>query len=519
MARKLGKTKEMQYNVSKHAFTNNNKNIEGTAIVAGKEYPDFYSIKNTIPNKIIGKIVAKPAYEIATAIRDIKKTADIICVGKDKTSGEKVYFGSFLDEEETEHAVLIYPETPKIIVTGPNENYLYSVIAAMNIAEFIMKGENSDSEDSEIYELLNKMEFGGPMIDSNQNDVYIPLCDSIYFESKKLNEATMVVSSYFDIIDIINDNTEVKYNLIHLVSKDEDLELEVDGEDVVIPKMNPPKMKSKKKLGKGSDKKETVKDYASVDYTLLTDEEANKMPKHIQLMRKRAIEFFEDNKQFLTEEQWSTIKSFKRGRLWKAGFYGPSATGKTSFVKCLAGALRLPYAIVVGSKGMDETKLFGKYVLKDGETLFEDGPLTEMMRYGGLFLLDEENMVSPEVISSMNSVLDDTRLVTLDSNEIVHCHPNFRYCEAMNIAYAGTLEQNLSHESRVQMWLKFKGYDVNTEAKIVAKETGIEESVAKQMIEVKNWAMDEIKNGADGDDTTQRVDLRSVISCQIELSI
>ena len=87
------------------------------------------------------------------------------------------------------------------------------------------------------------------------------------------------------------------------------------------------------------------------------------------------------------------IKSFYRGKTWSCLYYGPSGTGKTTKLLCIAGALGLPSLKIVGSRAIDEASLFGKYVLRNGETVFEYGPLALMMKYGGMFNFDEINMV------------------------------------------------------------------------------------------------------------------------------
>lgn len=505
----FNKTKSKTYHVSNHAFTNMKKIVPGTGVVAGIENKMYYSMKNTEPSKISGEIQSVPAYEITLAVAQAKKVPEILCVGLD--DGKKFYYGGFKDEQGNPiNSFMLYPDEKKILTSDFESSNLYIVMMAMNIAEFILKGYTATAEDAEIFELFNKINFGNSIIDTDQAEVLYPLVDSIYFEAKKFNGGDMIYQAQEVIADKVI-NSDVKYNLIQLISEADPLELDSG----IVPEMKAPTKKSRKKLSKskkGKSADDENVDITELDNKIMSDEEAKDLPPILQVMRQQAIDFYEKNKEFLTDEQKSMIKSFKRGRLWKLGLFGPSATGKTSFVKSLAGSLGLPYMIVVGSKGMDETALFGKYVLKNGETVFEYGPLTLMMKYGGLFLLDEENMVAPEVVSSMNSVLDDTRLVTLDSGEVVQCHPNFRYCEAMNMAYAGTLEQNLSHESRIQMYMKMSGYDVNTEASIVVQSTGIDKATAKKIVKLKNKIADIIENDPEADDTTQRVDLRSCIA-------
>ena len=59
------------------------------------------------------------------------------------------------------------------------------------------------------------------------------------------------------------------------------------------------------------------------------------------------------------DELWECILSFYHGNIWKMGFFGPSASGKTTFVRMMAGALKLPFALVTGNRDTETAQLFG----------------------------------------------------------------------------------------------------------------------------------------------------------------
>lgn len=79
-------------------------------------------------------------------------------------------------------------------------------------------------------------------------------------------------------------------------------------------------------------------------------------------------------------------------------------------------------------------------------SLFEwqDGPLVEAMKCGDVFILDEINLAEDAVIERLNSVLENSRTLTLaergsqgeecgdESNVVVVAHPNFRFLATMN---------------------------------------------------------------------------------------
>ena len=98
-----------------------------------------------------------------------------------------------------------------------------------------------------------------------------------------------------------------------------------------------------------------------------------------------------------------------------------------------------------------------------------------MMKYGGMFIFDEINMVDSDIISSLNDVLDGTKQKILDNGEIIHAHPLFRFAESMNIGYAGTNEMNLSHKSRIQNKIKISQLPIDKMSHIIVKETGIDD--------------------------------------------
>ena len=78
-------------------------------------------------------------------------------------------------------------------------------------------------------------------------------------------------------------------------------------------------------------------------------------------------------------------------------------------------------------------------------SLFEwqDGPLVECMKQGDVFVLDEINLADDAVIERLNSVLENSRTLTLaerghqgdsddEGNMVVVAHPNFRFLATMN---------------------------------------------------------------------------------------
>ena len=243
---------------------------------------------------------------------------------------------------------------------------------------------------------------------------------------------------------------------------------------------------------------------------LFSSEEIAALPEFLQLSIKDNEQLYLNNRNYLDMNDFDLIRSFYRGKTWSCLYYGPSGTGKTTKTLCVAGALGLPSLKVVGSRAIDEASLFGKYVLRNGETVFEYGPLALMMKYGGMFIFDEINMVDSDIIASLNDVLDGTKQKILDNGEIIHAHRNFRFAESMNIGYAGTNEMNISHKSRIQTKIKISKLPVSKMTDIIVKETAVDQTVAQKMATLLEAFNNIIINM--GNETTQRIDLRTLIN-------
>ena len=87
------------------------------------------------------------------------------------------------------------------------------------------------------------------------------------------------------------------------------------------------------------------------------------------------------------------------------------------------------------------------------------------MRHGGLFLLNEIDLVSPDVAAGCNGILDGQPLCLAEnSGELITPHPHFRFVATANTngsfdetgLYQGTLQQNLAFMDR--FWLCEVGY-------------------------------------------------------------
>jgi len=155
--------------------------------------------------------------------------------------------------------------------------------------------------------------------------------------------------------------------------------------------------------------------------------------------------------------------------------FGPSGSGKTSLVKQLASKLNYPVFEVTGHSRLETPDMIGHLAVENGNMTYQYGPLALAMKYGGLFLLNEIDLLDPATAAGLNTILDGAPLCISEKHgELIQPHPNFRFVATANTngssdemgLYQGTLRQNLAFMDR--FWLCEIPYpDVKAERKLL----------------------------------------------------
>src|SRR6476661_1404536 len=162
---------------------------------------------------------------------------------------------------------------------------------------------------------------------------------------------------------------------------------------------------------------------------------------------------------------------------------GPTGCGKTRFVAHMAARLGRRLHTVSCHDDLTAADLTGRYLLRGGETVWLDGPLTRAVREGGICYLDEVVEARKDVTVVLHPLTDDRRVLPLErTGELVAAPDEFMLVISYNPGYQNILK-SLKPSTRqrfVAIGLDFPRPEV--ELRVVAAESGLEAERVRPLI-------------------------------------
>ncbi len=177
---------------------------------------------------------------------------------------------------------------------------------------------------------------------------------------------------------------------------------------------------------------------------------------------------------------------------------GPTGCGKSRFVEYMAWKLNKPLITVACNEDMTASDLVGRYLLDANGTRWLDGPLTTAARIGAICYLDEIVEARQDTTVVIHPLTDHRRTLPLDKKgELIEAHPDFQLVISYNPGY-----QSLMKDLKQSTKQRFVGFDfdypaASVEAEILGKETGIEVSLAAQLVRIGQAARNLKGHGLD----------------------
>ncbi|MTJ06001.1 MAG: CbbQ/NirQ/NorQ/GpvN family protein [Sediminimonas qiaohouensis] len=154
---------------------------------------------------------------------------------------------------------------------------------------------------------------------------------------------------------------------------------------------------------------------------------------------------------------------------------GPTGCGKTRFVEHMAARLGRPLYTVACHDDLSAADLIGRYLLKGGETVWVDGPLTRAVREGGICYLDEVVEARKDVTVVLHPLTDTRRTLMIDrTGEELVAPEGFMLVASYNPGYQNVLKRLKPSTRQRFLSISFDFPDEQTEIAVIARESGLE---------------------------------------------
>lgn len=162
---------------------------------------------------------------------------------------------------------------------------------------------------------------------------------------------------------------------------------------------------------------------------------------------------------------------------------GPTGCGKTRFVEHMAFRLQRPLVTVACHEDLFASDLVGRYLLQNDETVWMDGPLTLAVRAGAICYLDEVVEARKDTTVVIHPLTDNRRRLVVDkTGEYLAAHPDFMMVISYNPGYQSVLKDLKQSTRQRFVSLEFDYPEPETEARIVAREGGLESEAALKLV-------------------------------------
>ena len=197
--------------------------------------------------------------------------------------------------------------------------------------------------------------------------------------------------------------------------------------------------------------------------------------------------------QFMLTEAPNYIPQDDEERIFQAAFKsriplivkGPTGCGKTRFIEFMAYQLKLPLITVSCHEDLTAGDLVGRYLWKDDETVWQDGPLTLAVRYGGICYLDEIVEARKDTVVIIHSLTDDRRILYIDkTGEVIRAHPDFMMVLSYNPGYQSIVKDLKQSTKQRFASLVFSHPSLTVESEIIQSESGLSEDESRKLAEM-----------------------------------
>lgn len=162
---------------------------------------------------------------------------------------------------------------------------------------------------------------------------------------------------------------------------------------------------------------------------------------------------------------------------------GPTGCGKSRFVEHMAAKLDQPLITVACNDETSAADLVGRWLVRGGDTVWQDGPATRAVRTGAILYLDEVAEAREDVVVLLHPLTDHRRQLFVDRNdEVLRAADKFMLVASFNPGYRRGIKELKASTRQRFVALHFDYPPVEAEVEIVMSESGIDDKQARRLV-------------------------------------
>src|ERR1700744_5074939 len=162
---------------------------------------------------------------------------------------------------------------------------------------------------------------------------------------------------------------------------------------------------------------------------------------------------------------------------------GPTGCGKTRFVEAMAHDLGRPLITVACHDDLTTADLVGRHLLRGGETVWVDGPLTRAVRDGAICYLDEVVEARQDTMVVLHPLADYRRQLPIERLGVtLDAAPGFGLVVSYNPGYQSVLKDLKDSTRQRMVAIEFGFPAADIEEGIVAHEAGVDGATAADLV-------------------------------------
>ena len=164
---------------------------------------------------------------------------------------------------------------------------------------------------------------------------------------------------------------------------------------------------------------------------------------------------------------------------------GPTGCGKTRFLEYMAWKLSRPLVTIACHEDLTASDLVGRYLLKNNETVWQDGPLSLAVKHGAICYLDEAVEARKDTTVVIHPLTDNRRILPQEKRGLLlESHPDFLIVMSYNPGYQSVMK-DLKHSTRQRFLAIDFTYPPSKEEQVIVMEEGhVDKNTAERLVKL-----------------------------------